>query len=94
MVTLEACKLFCELNPTELKALRRITREQTFSTGQEIFKEGDKGDGVYVVKDGLVEISGLVGKDVRLVFSQVGPGDIFGEMAVIENKPRLSLIHI
>lgn len=88
MVTLEACKLFCELNPTELKALRRITREQTFSTGQEIFKEGDKGDGVYVVKDGLVEISGLVGKDVRLVFSQVGPGDIFGEMAVIENKPR------
>jgi signal transduction histidine kinase len=88
MVTLEASKLFCQLNPAELKALRQIAREQKFSPGQEIFKEGDRGEGVYLVKDGLVEISGVVAKDVRLVFSQVGPGDIFGEMAVIENKPR------
>lgn len=88
MVTLEANKLFRQLNSAELKALRLITREQTFSPGQEIFKEGDRGYGVYLVKDGLVEISGVVGKDVRLVFSEVGPGDIFGEMAVIENKPR------
>ena len=41
-----------------------------------------------MVRDGLVEISGLVDQKVRLVFSQVGPGDIFGEMAVIEDKPR------
>lgn len=68
--------------------MRAIVREQTYKAGQEIFKEGDKGDGVYVVKEGLVEISGLVDQKVRLVFSQVDPGDIFGEMAVIEAKPR------
>jgi signal transduction histidine kinase len=88
VVTLEANKLFCQLSPTELSALSRIAREKRFSAGQEIFKEGDNGDGVYVVRDGLVEISGLVDQQVRLVFSEVGPGDIFGEMAVIENKPR------
>ena len=88
MVTLEANKLFGQLSPPELSALRHIAREQTYSAGQEIFKEGDKGDGVYVVRDGLVEISGLVDQKVRLVLSQVGPGDIFGEMAVIEAKPR------
>jgi signal transduction histidine kinase len=43
---------------------------------------------VFVVKEGLVEISGLVGENVRHVFSRIGPGDIFGEMSVIENKPR------
>jgi len=40
------------------------------------------------VAAGLVEISGLVDPKVRLVFSEVGPGEVFGEMAVIENKPR------
>jgi signal transduction histidine kinase len=71
-----------------LNALRRIAREQKFSAGQEIFKAGDNGNGVYMVRTGRVEISGLVDQQVRLVFSEVGPGDIFGEMAVIEDKPR------
>ncbi len=88
MVTLEASKLFCHLSPSELSALRGVTREQTFSAGQEIFKEGDRGDGVYVVRDGVVEIAGRLDGITRLVFSQVGPGDVFGEMAVSEDKPR------
>jgi CRP-like cAMP-binding protein len=88
VVTLEASKLFCELNPGELTQLRSIAREQSFGDGQEIFKEGDQGDGVYVVKEGLVEISGLVGPKARHVFSRVAPGDIFGEMAVLDQKTR------
>jgi signal transduction histidine kinase len=88
VVTLEASKLFCQLGPPELGSLRRVAQEQRFSAGQEIFKEGDEGNGVYVVQDGLVEISGLVDPEVRLVFYQVGAGDFFGEMAVLENKPR------
>jgi signal transduction histidine kinase len=88
VVALEASKLFCQLSPPELCALRRVARERGFAAGQEIFREGDNGDGVYVVRDGIVEISGLVDGSVRLVLSQVGPGDIFGEMAVIEDKPR------
>src|SRR6185312_4252475 len=88
MVTLDACPLFSQLKPTELKALQRSAREMKFAAGQEIFKEGDTGDGVFVVKSGLVEISGLVGPNVRHIFSRVKPGDIFGEMAVLENKPR------
>ena len=88
MVALEASRLFSQLSTAELSALRHVARERTFSAGQEIFKEGDNGDGVYVVREGQVEISGLVDQKVRLVFSQIGPGDIFGEMAVIETKPR------
>jgi two-component system, NtrC family, sensor kinase len=88
VVTLEASKLFSQLAPEELKTLRRSAREQKFAAGQEIFKEGDPGDGLYVVGDGLVEISVRLDNNVRHVFSEVGPGDIFGEMAVIEEKPR------
>lgn len=87
MVTLESSRIFGSLKPVELQALQALAIEQSYRGGQEIFKEGDSGDGVYVVKDGLVEISVAVGQ-ARQVFSVIEPGDMFGEMAVIEDKPR------
>jgi signal transduction histidine kinase len=88
VVLLESINLFRNLAADELQALRRITQERRFAAAGEIFHEGDPGDGVYFVKHGLVEISGLVGSDARRVFSQLGDGEIFGEMAVIEQRPR------
>ena len=88
MVKLEDSPLFSQLRPHELEALRAAAQERVFADGQDIFKEGDKGDGLYVVKEGCVEISVLLGQNVRHVFSQVKPGDVFGEMAVLEDKPR------
>ncbi len=86
MATFETIPLFRHLNRAELQALRLITRERRFAAGQEIFREGAPGDGVYFVKDGLVEIS--AGANARRVFSRLGPGEIFGEMSVIEHRPR------
>lgn len=88
MVTLEASPVFKQLNPGELNALRSIAREKSFSAGAEIFKEGDAGDGIYLVKAGLVELLGVLDDKAMHVFSRVEPGDMFGEMAVIEDKPR------
>jgi signal transduction histidine kinase len=88
MVSIEACPLFSRLGADELDALRRAAREQRYAAHQEIFKEGDLGDGVYVVKSGQVQISGVVGQGTRHVFSRLGPCEVFGEMAVLENKPR------
>jgi signal transduction histidine kinase len=88
MVMLEASKLFRMLGSAELNALRQIARERKVPAGQNIFKEGDKGDGIYVVKDGLVEITVSLTQNNRRVFAQVPPGELFGEMAVLELKPR------
>src|SRR5690349_14341518 len=88
MVTLDACSLFSSLKPYELKAFQRAEQAKHFSSGLEVFKEGDTCDCLYLVKDGQVQISGLVGENVRHVFSLVNPGEVFGEMAVLENKPR------
>jgi signal transduction histidine kinase len=87
MVTLESIGLFRILGREELQALRLIAQERHFAAQTAIFKEGDPGDGVFFVKDGLVEISSVVGSG-RRVLSQLGPGEVFGEMAVIEHRPR------
>ena len=85
-MTLETIPLFRHLKPAELQALRLIVQEKKFAVGQDVFFEGSPGDGVYFVKSGLVEIS--AGKGERHVLSRLGPGEIFGEMAVIEHRPR------
>jgi signal transduction histidine kinase len=88
MISLASAELFRLLKPEELATVSRAAQERTFSVGQEIFREGDPGDGLYVVVEGLVEISGLINNEQRHVFSQVVPGGVFGEMAVIEQLPR------
>lgn len=86
MTTLETIPLFRHLNRNELQALHLITQERQFAAGQWIFNESTPADGVYFVKSGLVDIS--VNRGERHVLSQLGPGEIFGEMAVIEHRPR------
>jgi signal transduction histidine kinase len=88
MGALVMSKPFRNLNPVEQEDLRKIAVERTFAAGQEIFKEGDSGDGIYVVKEGTVEISVAMGQMGRRVFAKLGSGEMFGEMAVLELKPR------
>jgi signal transduction histidine kinase len=88
MTDLGSAYLFRELDPKELQALREAAQERTFPARARIFTENDPGDGVYVIRDGLVEIAHMVGDRAFCVFSKFGPGEIFGEMAVIEDLPR------
>ena len=56
-----------------------------FDAGTTVFKEGDPGDTVYVVLDGKVDLR----VNGRLV-ETVGPGGVLGEMALIEQAPRVA----
>ena len=88
MASLESCNLFNNFSPQEFQHLSQVAKEKKYSTGDQIFKEGDPGDGLYLVKEGLVQISAIVSEGERKVLSQVGPGEAFGEMAVLDSEPR------
>src|SRR5581483_7221385 len=88
MVSLESCKLFQHLPAGELECLRKAARELSFAPGETLFREGDKGDGIYVVKQGSVEIKATVSYGDLRVLSTLGPGELFGEMAVLDSDPR------
>jgi signal transduction histidine kinase len=88
MVALETSKLFAQLPAAELKKLSAVARVMNFAPTEVIFKEGDPGDGLYVVRSGKVQISAVISSGERHVFCTVLPGDVFGEMAVLDNLPR------
>lgn len=56
-----------------------------FPAGQTVFKEGDKGENMFAVLDGSVDII-IHGQTVETV----GPAGVFGEMALIEERPRIA----
>src|SRR5437868_14080610 len=72
----------------ELELLKRNSRKRSFRKGQVIFREGETSDVLYVIEKGKVEISAVIGGRERRVFATFGPGDYFGEIAVIDSKPR------
>ena len=88
MVPLESSKLFAHLTPEEFRRLQVQVQERAVPAGREIFREGDTGDGIYLVGSGLIQIVALLGEDERRVFSRIEPGDFFGEMAMLEDQPR------
>ena len=52
-------------------------------SGADIFREGEQGDRMYIVSEGVVELS-VKGR----IIATIGKGSIFGEMALIDDKPR------
>lgn len=72
----------------ELPKIAGAARTLRVAAGEVIFKEGDPGDGLYVVDEGRLEILlGSLELEPR-VLSHVEPGGIFGEMAILDDKPR------
>jgi CRP-like cAMP-binding protein len=62
-----------------------------YQAGEVILRENDVGDTAYIIERGRVEISkGLHGKSIHLAF--LGAGEIFGEMGIIDDKPRSATV--
>ena len=88
MVPLESSKLFRDLSPADMENVRRVAQERSYAPNQVIFREGDPGDGIYVVKEGIVALVKVVAHGESRPISRSVEGDLFGEMAVLDNNPR------
>src|SRR5688572_6082760 len=55
--------------------------------GEWLFREGDAGSGAFVIETGVVEITHVRG-DIIEVLAQLGPGELVGEMALLDGRPR------
>lgn len=84
---LKKVPLFAELDDRELQQIASSMRERRYSAGDTVTQEGRGGAGFFVVEEGEAEVS--VDGEPR---GTVGPGDYFGEIALINESPRTATL--
>jgi CRP/FNR family cyclic AMP-dependent transcriptional regulator len=86
--------VFSGLEGRSLESVLSVLREQTFPKGAVVFAEGELGRTMFVLQDGEVEVrrSNSAGRAVPIV--RLGPGECFGEMALVELEPRSATVWV
>ena len=77
-----------KLSGMEINFLASLSREERFEPGQTIFREGERGEKMYIVAEGTVMISKSIPGVGEEALAFLERGDYFGEMALIEDRPR------
>lgn len=80
--------LFGGLDETGRRAVLAEMREVSFGAGQVIFTRGDPGKEIFLVVAGRVRLSVLTPEGRELSFAHAEPGQVFGEIAMLDGDPR------
>ena len=84
---LHAVPLFAGLPEEAIAAIAAQTRPEVCDPGQDVVRQGEPGDRMYLVDDGQLDVL-VAGPAGERRASSLGPGDFFGEMALLDRAPR------
>ncbi len=85
---LDRVPLFSELDATSLQQIVQVMKKRTFRAGEVIFHREDEGKVLFVIRDGRVRIRLTSAEGQEVALAVFGPGDSFGEMAILDGMPR------
>jgi len=81
--------LFKDFSDKEIAVVSQIVSEKAYPKGTPIYVENMLGESLFIVKSGSVEIKKNLGAGGENLVAVIGPGELFGEMAILEGGPRL-----
>ncbi len=85
---LRTVPLFSELSEEDIAALGRLATRRRYPKDTVVFFENEEGDFFFMILEGRIKVT-ILGDDGReIILSVLGPGDFFGEMALLDNEPR------
>jgi hypothetical protein len=73
----------------EYRHKHKLFNVERYDAGWTIFRQGERGDCAYFIRDGEIEV---IREEDGAVVSRLGPGQYFGEMALIDNSPRTATV--
>ena len=85
---LKHINIFKGMAEADFGTLERITYMKAYGRREQVYGQGDAGDVVYLLKEGRVKIYKLSPDGKELTLELLEPGEIFGEMALVDDSPR------
>jgi len=90
-MTLEALRsvpLFASLDDDAARELRSLLSDKRVPQNTRLFRQGDKGDAMYLIESGRVRISIRDQEEQEVILAELAQGDFFGEMSIIDGRQR------
>jgi CRP/FNR family cyclic AMP-dependent transcriptional regulator len=85
---LRTVPIFSELSDPDIESLSSVATRRRYPKDTVVFYENDEGDSFFMILSGRVKVT-ILGDDAReVILSMLGPGDFFGEMALLDDEPR------
>ncbi len=89
VLILRRIPLFADLSPADLEGVARIAEERGYADGETIAREGELGDEMHIVTDGVIRVITDLGGNEREI-ARRSAGDVVGEMSIITRNPRIA----
>ena len=96
-MTLEAIRsvpLFASLDDAAAVDLRNLLSDKMVPQNTRLFRQGDKGNAMYLIQSGRVRISIQDDESHELTLAELAQGDFFGEMSIIDGRQRSANAHV
>ncbi|HLA76118.1 MAG TPA: Crp/Fnr family transcriptional regulator [Vicinamibacteria bacterium] len=85
---LRSVPIFSELSDQDIASLARLANRRKCQKDSVVFFENEEGDFFFTILEGRIKVT-ILGDDGReVILSLLGPGDFFGEMALLDQEPR------
>ena len=85
---LSSVPIFDSLSARQLRKIHKLIHVRNFTEGEIIFRQGDPGVGLYVIRDGQVDVYNEYDDLTRRKIAILKPGDFFGEISLLNDSSR------
>jgi CRP/FNR family transcriptional regulator, cyclic AMP receptor protein len=84
--------LFAELDDRELAQIASVAKTRRYAKDDVIFHADESGDVFCVIREGKVKITMISPEGKEIILTMMGPGEFFGEMALLDDAPRSATV--
>lgn len=94
ILMLKKSPMFSEVHTEDLRAVAQELEEDAYFAGDRVFEINDYGDHMYLIQSGRIGISLNADKTSKDFIAELGPGECFGEMGLLDDQPRSATAHV